>query len=556
MSYLVLARKYRPQKFEDLLGQEHVARTLTNAINMGRVHHAFLFTGARGIGKTSAARILAKALCCAQGPTATPCGTCAICQSISSGQSVDVQEIDGASNTGVDDVRALREGVRYLPAEARKKVYIIDEVHMLSVSAFNALLKTLEEPPEHVVFIFATTEVHKIPATIMSRCQRYDFKLLPSKVLADHLARILGNEKIAFEPDAVRLVAREAAGSVRDGLSLLDQVVAYAGDETLTRDKVAEVLGVADRRLLYQLADKVLARDVAETLRHLADAIDRGVDLMQMARGFLGFLHDLEILAAVPDAEDLLDATAEEIAETKALAGKAGKGLATSLFDRWARAVEDAARSQTPRLLLEMGMVDLSNAEPLLPLGDLLDRLEKLEVRLGGAGTLPARPAAPEPRPRGAPPARQSVPAPAVATLPATAPPLPPDSDIAEVWRRVRESFGHRPAMAAALDHAEVGGWEGGAVTLQFSQKFALDQTARFKPEVERALTQITGTATRVELRMSTGKVLPLLRSEVGREAEAAQLDQHQRETEAREHPMIRKAQELFGVAPKEIKTP
>jgi DNA polymerase-3 subunit gamma/tau len=277
---------------------------------------------------------------------------------------------------------------------------------------------------------------------------------------------------------------------------------------------------------------------------------------MQMARGFLGFLHDLEILAAVPDAEDLLDATAEEIAETKALAGKAGKGLATSLFDRWARAVEDAARSQTPRLLLEMGLVDLCNAEPLLPLGDLLDRLEKLEVRLGGAGTLPARPAAPEPRPRGAPPARQSVPAPAVATLPATAPPLPPDSDIAEVWRRVRESFGHRPAMAAALDHAEVGGWEGGAVTLQFSQKFALDQTARFKPEVERALTQITGTATRVELRMSTGKVLPLLRSEVGREAEAAQLDQHQRETEAREHPMIRKAQELFGVAPKEIKTP
>jgi DNA polymerase III subunit gamma/tau len=553
MSYLVLARKYRPQKFEDLLGQEHVARTLTNAINMGRVHHAFLFTGARGIGKTSAARILAKALCCAQGPTATPCGTCAICQSISSGQSVDIQEIDGASNTGVDDVRALREGVRYLPAEARKKVYIIDEVHMLSTSAFNALLKTLEEPPEHVVFIFATTEVHKIPATIMSRCQRYDFKLLPSKVLAEHLTRILTNEKIACEPDAVRLVAREAAGSVRDGLSLLDQVVAYVGQETLTREKVAEVLGVADRSLLFQLADKVLARDVAATLRLAADAVDRGVDLMQMARAFLGFLHDIEILAAVPDADDLIDATAEEAAETKALAGKAGKGLAISLFDRWARAVEDAARSQTPRLVLEMALVDLCNAEPMLPLGDLLDRLEKLEGRLAGTGALPARPA-PESRPRGVPPARQSAPGTAVAT--AAAPPLPPDSDISEVWQRVRESFGHRPAMAAALDHAEVSGWEGGAVSLQFSQKFALDQTAKFKPEVERALSQITGTATRVELKMATGKVLPLVRSEVGREAEAAQLDQHQRETEAREHPMIRKAQELFGVAPKEIKSP
>jgi DNA polymerase III subunit gamma/tau len=555
MSYLVLARKYRPQKFEDLLGQEHVARTLTNAINMGRVHHAFLFTGARGIGKTSAARILAKALCCAQGPTASPCGTCAICQSISSGQSVDIQEIDGASNTGVDDVRALREGVRYLPAEARKKVYIIDEVHMLSTSAFNALLKTLEEPPEHVVFIFATTEVHKIPATIMSRCQRYDFRLLPSKVLAEHLTRILTNEKIACEPDAVRLVAREAAGSVRDGLSLLDQVVAYVGRETLTREKVAEVLGVADRSLLFQLAGKVLARDVAATLRLVADAVDRGVDLMQTARAFLGFLHDIEILAAVPDADDLIDATAEEAAETKALAGKAGKGLAISLFDRWARAVEDAARSQTPRLVLEMALVDLCNAEPMLPLGDLLDRLEKLEGRLAGTGALPARPA-PESRPRGVPPARQSVAVPAAATAPAAAPPLPPDSDISEVWQRVRESFGHRPAMAAALDHAEVSGWEGGAVTLQFSQKFALDQTAKFKPEVERALSQITGTATRVELKMATGKVLPLVRSEVGREAEAAQLDQHQRETEAREHPMIRKAQELFGVAPKEIKSP
>jgi DNA polymerase III subunit gamma/tau len=562
VSYLVLARKYRPQKFDDLLGQEHVARTLTNAISMGRVHHAFLFTGARGIGKTSAARILAKALCCAQGPTATPCGTCAICQSIVNGQSVDVQEIDGASNTGVDDVRSLREGVRYLPAEARKKVYIIDEVHMLSTSAFNALLKTLEEPPEHVVFIFATTEVHKIPATIMSRCQRYDFKLLSSPDLAGHLTRILASEGIACDADAVRLVAREAAGSVRDGLSLLDQVVAYVGQDKVTREKVAEVLGVADRRLLFQLADKVLARDVAATLRTLADALDRGVDLMQMSRSFLGFLHDLEIVAAVPDAEDLIDATPEEAAETRTLAGKVGKALVLSLFDRWARAVEDAGRSQTPRLVLEMALVDLCQAEPLLPLGDLLDRLEKLEGRLAAAGALPSRTPAPVPvsapppasRPR--PPVRQSTDTPSPPAAPSSpVAPLSPDSDIAEVWRRVRESFGHRPAMAAALDHAEVGGWESGTVTLHFAQKFALDQTTKFKAEVERSLSQITGSATRVDLKMASGQVLALVRSEVGREAEAAQLDQHQRETEARQHPMIRKAQELFGVAPKEIKT-
>src|SRR3954468_17283196 len=236
MSYLVLARKYRPQRFDELVGQEHIARTLTNAIAQQRVHHAFLFTGARGVGKTSAARILAKSLCCAEGPTASPCGTCDFCREIAEGRSVDVMEIDGASNTGVDDVRTLREGARYMPTKGQRKIYIIDEVHMLSTSAFNALLKTLEEPPPHVVFIFATTEAHKIPTTILSRCQRYDFKLIPTARLVAHLGTILGAEKIAFDEDGLRLLARQAAGSVRDGLSLLDQVIAYVGDARISRD--------------------------------------------------------------------------------------------------------------------------------------------------------------------------------------------------------------------------------------------------------------------------------------------------------------------------------
>jgi DNA polymerase III subunit gamma/tau len=575
VSYLVLARKYRPQRFDDLIGQEHVARTLTNAIALGRVHHAFLFTGARGIGKTSAARILAKALCCEKGPTANPCGECAICKSIASGQSVDVLEIDGASNTGVDDVRTLREGVRYVPAEARLKVYIIDEVHMLSTSAFNALLKTLEEPPPHVVFIFATTESHKIPATILSRCQRYDFKLLSTSALADHLGKILTNENIPAEPDAVRLLAREAAGSVRDALSLMDQVLAYVGSENLTRPKVAEVLGVADRSLLFHLGEAVLDHDVATALRGLGEAVDRGVDLVQLSRSFLGFLHDLEITSLVPNAADILDATDEEIAEAKRLAAKAPRGLITSLFERWARAVEDAARSQTPRLIVEMALVDLCFAEPLLPLGDLLDRLAKLEGRLASgappAGQAPAprtneRPrmavVPPSPTPTG--PAAPSA-GPPTASPTAAATPLPnpsrdgtpgPESDIAGVWRRVCESFGHRPSIAAALDHAEVSSWEGGQVTLAFDQKFALDQTAKSKVEIERVLSQICRTATRVVLQLgTTGSDKALLRSEVGREAEAAASQQRQRESEARQHPMVRKAQELFGTTPKEIKT-
>ena len=218
MSYLVLARKYRPQRFADLVGQEHVARTLTNAIQQNRVHHAFLFTGARGVGKTSAARILAKALCCERGdaPTADPCGVCEQCQEIAGGRSVDVVEIDAASNTKVEETKSVLEGVRYAPVRARRKVYIIDEVHMLSSHSFNALLKTLEEPPPHVVFIFATTEVHKIPVTILSRCQRFDFKLISTTRLTEHLHGVLAKEKIAADEEAVRVIARQAAGSVRD----------------------------------------------------------------------------------------------------------------------------------------------------------------------------------------------------------------------------------------------------------------------------------------------------------------------------------------------------
>src|SRR3954463_4056824 len=218
MSYLVLARKYRPQTFEEIVGQEHVTRTLASAIASGRVHHAFLFCGARGVGKTTAARILAKCLSCVNAPTPVPCNECDSCTEIAAGSSVDVQEIDGASNNGVDDVRTLREAVRYLPVRGKKKVYIIDEVHMLSTGAFNALLKTLEEPPPHAVFIFATTEVHKIPITILSRVQRYDFRLVSTQRIAQHLGKVLTDESIGFDPGALQVVAREAGGSVRDSL--------------------------------------------------------------------------------------------------------------------------------------------------------------------------------------------------------------------------------------------------------------------------------------------------------------------------------------------------
>ncbi len=594
--YLVLARKYRPQRFEDLVGQEHVARTLGNAISLGRVHHAFLFTGARGVGKTSAARILARALCCVQGPTATPCGVCDFCKEIVSGQSVDVVEIDGASNRGVEDARNLRDAVRYAPSKGRKKVYIIDEVHMFTAEAFNALLKTLEEPPSHVVFILATTEVHKIPITILSRCQRYDFKLLPTARLVDHMTAILGQENIAFEPEALRLLARQAGGSARDSLSLLDQIIAYVGSSPITHDKVVEVLGVADRRLLQGLHEAVLAREPARALRLLAEAIDRGIDLVQLSRSFLGYIHDAEVVNLVDQAGDLVDATPEEIAELRALAAKMPRGLATTLFDRWARAVDEAGKSPTPRLLLEMALVDLCFAEPLVPLGDLLARLGDLEARLQGGGP-PARP------PGGRPP-RRYRPAPGTAPdrPPLTPRPLsemyatrapgrpPPRRPVppACVSRAARSRrFPHQagdgardpwqpggrlePAAVAPAGPAGRRGGPGGrprprgggqlgrqiGCVLTVPGRLPLDRLEKDRAVVEAALREVTGAPTALELKLGAGTGgSAAVASEMAREADAMEKDRARREQEARQHPMIRKAQELFGVSAREVKLP
>ena len=265
MSYLVLARKWRPQTFSDLIGQEHVSQTLKNAIEGGRVAHAFLFTGARGVGKTSSARILAKALNCDHGPAAEPCNACAACSEITAGNSVDVFEIDGASNTGVDDIRELRDNIKYLPSRSRYKIFIIDEVHMLSTNAFNALLKTLEEPPPHVKFIFATTEPHKVPITILSRCQRFDFKRIPLPMIISRLRFIVESERIAISDESLIVIGRKGDGSMRDSLSTLDQVLAFCGD-TVADEDVVTLLGVVDRRLLQDTCDAVCARDTAAVL--------------------------------------------------------------------------------------------------------------------------------------------------------------------------------------------------------------------------------------------------------------------------------------------------
>jgi DNA polymerase III subunit gamma/tau len=395
VSYLVLARKYRPQSFADLVGQEHVAQTLANAIAQKRVAHAFLFTGVRGVGKTTSARILAKCLNClgadgqAKGPTATPCQTCSACTEIAAGLDMDVQEIDAASYNGVDEVRRLQEGLAFRPARDRFKIYIVDEVHMLSNAAWNAFLKTLEEPPPHVKFIFATTEVHKVPVTILSRCQRYDFKLVSARQIGARLTEVLAREKIAAEDAAVHVLAREAAGSMRDAMSLLDQVIAY-GAAKIDADTVARVLGVADRQVLHDLTSAMLAGDAGGALDVLDKVARQGFDMVHLWKDLMRHVRNLVVakVCNATQARELLDLADEEVADVLSLASKTDADDLTRIFTGLSRGFDDIVKSGQVRSNLEMTLVRLARRPALLPLDELLSRLGELEKRLA-TGTPP-----------------------------------------------------------------------------------------------------------------------------------------------------------------------
>ena len=394
MSYLVLARKYRPSTFAEVVGQEHVTRTLANAFAAGRVHHAFLFCGPRGCGKTTLARIVGKALNCLQRKGAEPCGACDACKSIQNGSATDYQEMDGASNRGIDAIRELTEAVRYQPAVLKKKVYVIDEVHMLTTEAFNALLKTLEEPPPHVTFVLATTEPHKLPNTILSRCQRYDFKLVPASRLGQHVASIFKQEKLAIEPAATSLIVRESGGSVRDALSLCDQLISFVGDATITERHVAEVLGVADRTLTRTLVQALAAGDAGTALGAVESAIERGVDEVQLARAIVRYLRDLSVLQVAPERLELVDASDEERAELAAEAKRLDRSRTMQMFDRMLRCCDELGKTLQPRLVLDCALIDVATVEPLVPLGDLIERLGEIEARIAGkGGRVAARPA-------------------------------------------------------------------------------------------------------------------------------------------------------------------
>ena len=403
----MLARKWRPTRFEDLVGQDHVARTLANAISSGRIAHAFLFTGVRGVGKTTSARLLARALNCmgtegapTTGATATPCLQCPACREITAGSDVDVREIDGASYNGVDEVRKLQDGLPYRPSRDRYKIYIVDEVHMLSTNAWNAFLKTLEEPPAHVKFIFATTEAHKVPATILSRVQRFDFRLIPARLIVERLKTVLEQEGVAAEERALSVIAHQAAGSMRDAMSLLDQVLGY-NDRALDEQNVARVLGVAGRKVLHELAFSLVGADAAECLRIVGQIANQGFDLSYFARDFLSLLRDLVVAQVCEAPGELIDLPDEEQAEVKALSQRTGSDDLIRLYNGFSSGFDDIVRSGQPRAALEMLLVRLARRPPLIPLDVLVTRLTNLEHRLSmptAAGQRAEASSAPLPR--------------------------------------------------------------------------------------------------------------------------------------------------------------
>lgn len=377
MSYLVLARKFRPQCFEDVVGQRAVVRTLQNALDRNRVPHALIFSGVRGVGKTTLARIMAKALNCEQGPSSSPCNTCKSCQGIKNGSSVDLHEVDGASNRGIQEIRELKEKIRFMPTGARYKIFIIDEVHMLTTEAFNALLKTLEEPPDHVYFMLATTELHRVPVTILSRCQRYELKRVEHTELAAHFHRLAELEHISIAPSALNLIVREAGGSVRDGLSLLDQVFSYCG-EHVSEEEVVEILGLVSHTVVSDIASSLLTGDLAGTLEQLDKAYSYGIDLKRFINDLLKWFRALVVCKVTREPDKLLDMPDDEYALLVKTASQYSKETLSLMFHVLFEGLEKVSFATRPRFALEMAFIRAVQVGEVVPADEILHKLDTL----------------------------------------------------------------------------------------------------------------------------------------------------------------------------------
>ena len=474
MAYVALYRRWRPESFADLVGQEHISRTLSRAVTSGQTSHAYLFTGPRGTGKTSTAKILARALNCAEGPTLTPCGVCDSCRSISDGSSMDVFEIDAASNRGIDEIRDLRESVKFAPTEGHYKIYIIDEVHMLTTEAFNALLKTLEEPPERVIFILATTEPHKVPATIQSRCQRYDFHRITVTEIRDRLIYVCKESDIAAEEDALGIIAAQADGGMRDALSILDQCMALA-EGTLTAERVQEALGLVGRAWIRRMAGEIAARDAAALIAQLSELLQSGRELKQVLAELAQYFRRL-MIAGVGGAVSAAELCAGDAEELRMDAAQFTQEEIMSILRRLNETMQELRTSPQPRIAVETLLIGLCHTEGTAPSGEstapptggadaariarLEAQVEELAARLAAGGTpvsasaSATASAAPSSRPRAAKAdGAAAKPAPKKATSSAAkeaADGAPRQLDM-KVWQSFQTRLKERNRLAASL---------------------------------------------------------------------------------------------------------
>jgi DNA polymerase-3 subunit gamma/tau len=517
MSYEVLARKYRPQQFDQVVGQDHVTRTLVNAIETDRVAHAYLLVGPRGTGKTSTARILAKALNCARGPSARPCDACDPCREIAAGNNLDVLEIDGASNNGVEQVRDLRDNVKYAPARGPYKIYVIDEVHMLSVAAFNALLKTLEEPPRHVKFIFATTEPQKVPATILSRCQRFDLRRISARDVVRHLGTIAKAEQVELDEPALWAIARGCDGGLRDAESALDQLIAFRG-KTIREEDVLSVFGLVSGRRLLDLCRMVVKGDVLAALRTVTELEGHGKDLHRVVIEMLDYFRNLLIVMYAGDRVGELDLPDADVASLREEAAGTDPGRILRVVDILSEAEGKMRFALSKRTLLEIALIRSGRAATAVSVDSLLEKINQLKQQLGGPPG-PAAPAAPSAplaapaaakpmaRPAPIPPARPQMSAAEPDAGPSAGAPAAGPGDavgrLAGQWREQVDRVGHMAPMARGyLMDAKPVRVEAGVVTIGFDPEFAANKSKIDYPRNRKAIEHTIGSLLGQEIKV------------------------------------------------------
>jgi DNA polymerase-3 subunit gamma/tau len=532
VSYEVFARKYRPQTFDDLVGQSHVSRTLKNAVAQNRLAHAYLFVGPRGIGKTSTARILAKALNCEQGPTVTPCGVCDNCREIAAGNSLDVLEIDGASNNGVEQVRELRDNVRYAPSKSRYKIYIIDEVHMLTAAAFNALLKTLEEPPAHVKFIFATTEPQKVLPTIVSRCQRFDLHRIPAKLIADHLQFIAGKEKISLQPAAAHAIARGAEGGLRDAESMLDQLVAFCGNK-ISEKEVLNVFGFTSEQTVADLTGKILSGETSGALDLLYQQCEAGKDMMRLMSDLIAYLRDLLVFKAKPDAlKEDVDPDAQKSLATQADLIENDRLL--DLIDQFAQAEGRMKWAPNKKLHFEVAIIKAIQSLGQATLDEVIKQLGDLRNGKPGSEKASKAPVAVvADRSAGVTAPGHSKGASRVAETP------PERIDASQVWQKVLAKIPAKGFLRTLSESVSPIGTEGRNFSLGYPppQKSAIETlaTAANRRQLETLLKEVSGRDWTVKFSAKEGLPDKRMQSQPAKGAE-----------ELKNDPLIQEALEIF----------